>query len=349
MLNLRRTSTGAEPCDRKFYLDSLRVALYCLKRFSLDLEEVDNHAFLASIDELLSKLAIDQPRQWGPALESCRNAALLQSKREKTYIREREEEFRNIVSVMAENLSGLAGENQDFHHRMERSVHCLDEAARLDDLRKMREVLSQQASVIRQELEERQQREEKMLRDMNQEIQRLNCDLSRAVDASLTDPLTGCANRQALEARVRERLERHVLGGPPFAILIWDVDNFKHINDTYGHPAGDSVLRALVKQSYKMTRASDLIARYGGEEFVIILENVNLSQAFRRAKQVVRSIAGIDLLLTVAGRVTRLQVTVSMGVALSREEDTMASFLERADRALYQAKRSGKNRAICED
>ncbi|MCA9794058.1 MAG: hypothetical protein KC910_19755, partial [Candidatus Eremiobacteraeota bacterium] len=88
----------------------MRVALFCLKRFSLDLEEVDNRAFLDSIDELLSKLATDQPRQWGPALETCKNTALIQSKREKVYIREREEEFRSIVSVMAANLTGLAGE-----------------------------------------------------------------------------------------------------------------------------------------------------------------------------------------------------------------------------------------------
>ncbi len=137
-------------------------------------------------------------------------------------------------------------------------------------------------------------------------------------------------------------------GAEAFSILLLDIDNFKRINDTFGHPIGDRVLVSLVKKCEELTRPDDFLARYGGEEFAVVMIAVSLKNAVRRAKQICKIISGTCY--TVDDTETRpdLSVTVSIGVSASRNGDTAASVVQRADEALYEAKRRGKNRVASE-
>jgi diguanylate cyclase (GGDEF)-like protein len=152
---------------------------------------------------------------------------------------------------------------------------------------------------------------------------------------ALLDPLTGIANRRALELRLSHELTRSKRYNRPLSCLMADIDGFKAINDKYGHPLGDEVLAAFAQLLATETRARiDLVARYGGEEFVFILPETPLAGAIAMAERVRARVASVEI----SSR--KLRVTASIGVATDATED----ILLRADRAMYQAKQTGRNR-----
>ncbi len=172
--------------------------------------------------------------------------------------------------------------------------------------------------------------------------------LARLEHEGITDALTGLYNRRYLDRRLEEefaRAQRHAL---PLAILLLDIDHFKRINDTYGHPVGDQVLSALGRLTLKTLRTSDIAARYGGEEFLVIAFSTSADAAAalaERWRQWVESHA-----LALAGATSpeqAIRVTASVGVAaLGPEVDSVRKLVERADQALYRAKQAGRNRVV---
>jgi two-component system cell cycle response regulator len=166
----------------------------------------------------------------------------------------------------------------------------------------------------------------------------------RIEDLARTDGLTGLLNHRTFMEKLAEEFRRIERDMRPFSILIMDIDKFKNVNDTYGHPVGDIALKAVAKVLKDTGRGSDFVARYGGEEFAIGMVDTNSKGAEQMAERV-RKLVG----KTVAARVgaTDLMVTLSIGVS-SFPEDTrdMADLVTMADNALYEAKRSGRNR-VC--
>ncbi len=165
----------------------------------------------------------------------------------------------------------------------------------------------------------------------------------RVKELSLRDGLTGLYNRRVLEELLT--LEESRRTPAPVAVLLIDVDDFKAINDTFGHPAGDRVLSVLGRLLQENCRKENVVARYGGEEFAVLMSNAGLTaEAAMKAAERLRKVLGAQD-FAFSGRKARL--TVSIGVAFSSGEAAgRESMLERADQALYQAKRSGKNR-VC--
>jgi diguanylate cyclase (GGDEF)-like protein/PAS domain S-box-containing protein len=160
------------------------------------------------------------------------------------------------------------------------------------------------------------------------------------IDAALTDPLTGLHNRRGLEGR-SEALHFRPGGAPVTQVWIMvDIDHFKRVNDTYGHEAGDEVLKAVAEALRSTARGADLVARFGGEEFVLVLPDTSAELAVRIAE---RLRLAIETLSTdVGGQVIR--VTASFGVAQRAAQDSQLEVLERADAALYSSKKDGRNR-----
>ncbi len=152
-----------------------------------------------------------------------------------------------------------------------------------------------------------------------------------------TDPLTGLRNRRYLDLILERELFRARRYRRPLSLLVLDLDNFKRINDTHGHPVGDRVLRALARCLEEHIRQSDRAVRLGGEEFAILLAETPLAQAVRMASRLRQAVAALRVFPAEG-------ISVSIGVAEARPEDSPLSLLKRADDALYQAKRRGKNR-----
>ena len=148
--------------------------------------------------------------------------------------------------------------------------------------------------------------------------------------SSITDPLTRVFNRRGLY----EHKEHQA-----FAVLMLDIDLFKHINDTYGHLTGDQVIRMLVEILHGIVRPVDKISRYGGDEFVILLDHTDLPNALTIAERI-RSRVSSNILYV---EENDIQFTVSIGAAESQSQDTLDQVLQRADAQLYQAKESGRN------
>jgi diguanylate cyclase (GGDEF)-like protein len=156
-----------------------------------------------------------------------------------------------------------------------------------------------------------------------------------------TDPLTGLDNRRGFIEAARGRLRRHRLQGQPLAVLMFDLDHFKRVNDRFGHAVGDQVLCAFARTALRELRAEDVIGRIGGEEFAAVMWNVTLEDTLATANRVRTAFAkAAD---AVAGAVGG--ISVSAGIALTDDEDEdIEALLERADAALYVAKSRGRNR-----
>jgi two-component system, cell cycle response regulator len=171
--------------------------------------------------------------------------------------------------------------------------------------------------------------------------------LQNLYEASVRDSLTGAYNRDHFEERLRTELAYARRHGTQVSLIIFDLDHFKQINDTYGHPAGDAVLVNIAKRVGAGLRTEDVFARYGGEEFAIILRGIELADAARVAERLRERIAATPALFDSL----KIPVTTSVGCATLTElpDATPPALVAMADRRLYAAKRSGRNRVIARD
>ena len=182
----------------------------------------------------------------------------------------------------------------------------------------------------------------------NDMVRRLREGRAELERLSVTDELTGLANRRRLTAELERELRRSGRHGRPVSILMLDVDHFKHFNDTYGHPAGDAVLKRLASTVRECVRDVDTVARYGGEEFMVILPETPAAEAALVAERI-RASAEEDR-FTPEGESVPLNITVSIGYAWFPESaGTPDALIEAADQALYRSKESGRNRVTAAD
>ncbi len=175
-----------------------------------------------------------------------------------------------------------------------------------------------------------------MLEKYQKRLEATNADLEAQ---SCTDPLTGLSNRRNLEERLDEEVVRARRNGGELSLLMLDVDRFKSYNDTFGHPAGDEVIRRVGRILRENSRRSDIVARYGGEEFVVVLTNTDAECAIVLAERFRKMIED--------ARWEHAPITISIGLSgLSGGIRSGGTLIEEADRALYAAKESGRNRVV---
>lgn len=183
-------------------------------------------------------------------------------------------------------------------------------------------------------------------------IEELMAELERLRKLVYFDELTGVLNRRGFQEEAgkifqavslgRTELERRIQRQIPFSIVFLDIDDFKHINDRYGHAAGDVALRGVAMMTQKHLRSGDLIGRWGGEEFVIALVGAGKSIAKAVAEKLRSFISEVKLPLD--GET--VQLTASLGVVQYGGEDSLLEIINNADKAMYQAKQEGKNRVV---
>lgn len=180
----------------------------------------------------------------------------------------------------------------------------------------------------------------------NQELAKQNVELENALkrigDMAIRDELTGVYNRRYLMERIVEENQRCNRYGSTYCLCMLDIDFFKRVNDSYGHLAGDEVLRGVAMVASKTLRGTDFFGRFGGEEFIIALINTSIDGAMIIAERVRQKIEEISFDEIHPG----LQITVSIGVAAHVSSEEPAQTLKRADDALYRAKDSGRNRSV---
>ena len=177
------------------------------------------------------------------------------------------------------------------------------------------------------------------LSEKDGEIQSLQ---ARIEELSRHDPLTGVLNRRSLIQTLDAELQRANRTGHPFCFVIMDLDRFREVNEKYGHPAGDAVLREVSDTAMKLLRALDSFGRLGGEEFGIVLPATWPDQAIIAMQRLAKAVAGIDW----QSITPEMTLGFSAGITTNAFGDTAESIANRAEKALGQAKREGGNRTV---
>lgn len=193
--------------------------------------------------------------------------------------------------------------------------------------------------------EEEAARLKHQLRELEEETFRLRRQVEETRQQAMRDPLTGLPNRRALEARASEELARRRRFGRPLALVVFDVDDFKRINDEFGHKAGDRALVLIGKVLSESLRETDFLARYGGEELVALLPGADRDAALKVADLMRRQVEGAGM----HSHNRPVRITLSGGVAVAGDGEDFEKLFERADQAMYQAKQQGKNRCVPAD
>jgi len=282
-----------------------------------------------------------------------------------------EQEKKDIESF----LSQLTGRLKELDRYLEESVGQREQSARegleldaqmsrevdgmrrsvseAEDIHQLKQSIQEHLSNIQLHMDARARLEHDRLRQAETEIEHLKVELTKvqeesfelrsrlreAHDRALRDALTGLHNRLAYDERIALECERWARYGRPSVLSVWDVDFFKRINDTYGHSAGDKVLRILAKLLSESTRKSDFLARFGGEEFMLLLPETDIQTAFEVADKLRALVASSRFQY----RGQPVPVTMSCGLAEFIPNDTPEEVYRRADAALYEAKGSGRN------
>lgn len=260
-----------------------------------------------------------------------------------------EAELKRLLADFLSQLGQMSRETEQYQSQLQQAAVAIEQANDLasvaGELRTLLQATRHMSETTRQAREalERTRREAE---DADAKVRALEAQLQALNEQLVRDPLTGLYNRNGLEAAFSRAIEALRQGGIPSLTLgVIDLDDFKRINDLFGHQAGDHSLKFLAKIARKHLREQDVIGRYGGEEFVVILPGTTAENAAEILRRLQRILTREIFFQDDRHRV----VTFSAGVADVRPEDTWESAFDRADQAMYHAKRAGKNRVFVAD
>ncbi len=257
-----------------------------------------------------------------------------------------EEEMMNIFSIREETKEAV----KEAGKKIVKAIEIME--VHDDALRQHEESISSTKTINSlMELIDALRKEIQDLRELNQSTQqelRKSAETISAIEDRLKkketeaqyDPLTVVANRRLFDKKLRELMVLRESKNIPCSLIMLDVDDFKRINDLYGHRAGDEVLRSIALALEKELRTEDMVARYGGEEFVVLLPDNDLKDASSVAERLRERIEKLSIPFDPSSNIS---VTVSLGVAEVHKGDTPEEVVARADKAMYLAKKEGKN------
>ncbi len=263
-------------------------------------------------------------------------------------LREAKSQLKGLLGTFVERLSEMTDSTSDFNRKI---GNYADRLQTLDDIVGLRAMLDELMSDTRAMQMDVMRKQEEFVVARRQadtaerRVRELETELTQVSEQVREDQLTGVLNRRGLEDAIEREIARSTRRNAPLCIAVLDLDNFKRLNDTYGHQAGDAALIHLTKIVRRAVRPTDVVARYGGEEFVILLGDANAEQALLAMQRLQRALTKRFFM----HNNERLLITFSAGIALHEAEETGDSVIGRADKAMYQAKIQGKNRVVVAD
>jgi len=333
----------------QFFQNAIGTLLVFIKDFSLDLNEINAEAFKKDMDELNAKISsVEKTKKLHSVFEKYKKIIILFLEQLKKHLIDREDELKGIIDLLTKAMSTVDADNQLFNQKIYEQSERIEKITLLDDIKKIKSALKYEIENVRESIKEKQLCDREHLERLSKKVETLNLELEKARADSLIDGLTGAYNRLAFDRHMISLVERNTVRRHPFSLLLLDIDNFKEINDTYGHPVGDRVILALIQKCREITRRDDYLARFGGDEFAIVMSKASIKNASKKAKQLAKVVAGTRYSVNTAEDSHDLSFTVSIGVSAYRKGDTVLNVTERADKALYMAKHSGRARVVIE-
>jgi diguanylate cyclase len=255
------------------------------------------------------------------------------------------DQIKQMLAAFVDRLADFSESTSDYHDKIERCAAKISQAnditelgGVLDEVMRETRIIQLNAQRSRDELNEMRVK----VKAAEQEVERLQLELANASELVRHDPLTGALNRKGMDEAFETEVARMQRHGSKLCLALLDIDNFKKLNDTLGHAAGDAALVHLAKVVQEAIRPADTLARYGGEEFVVILPDTALDDAVNAMVRVQRELTRHFFM----HENDKLLITFSCGVAELGPDETAHATLQRADGAMYLAKRAGKNRVM---
>jgi diguanylate cyclase len=301
--------------------------------FSYQLNE-PRHEIVSAVEDIKESLA----RQ---TLGLCQGQfERIQSKRF-----ERDEMLTGIIALLRASLANLTGDSRGFHDNLIGTTDRIKALADLKDIQEFKKRVAVEIGEVNRLILEKQTRDQIQYTQLSGQIVALQRKLDEAKTEASRDALTGIANRRSFDITFQRWILAHKKSEEPFTTAFLDLDDFKRINDNYGHPVGDQVLFFAAQELSKNIRPNDFLARYGGEEFVILSEGMKLSDSEKRFSELLKQIEKTRCECTCDEKgALSILVTASCGVAEYALGESATDLIGRADEALYEAKRQGKNR-----
>ena len=256
--------------------------------------------------------------------------------------------FKSMVTTFVDRLGYMSDTTGNYEKTMENFVSKLSETDDIHTITQLLENLMKdthvmQADIVRSRDDLLAQRT--AVDDAQEKIRKLEQELESLSEKVRIDQLTGVLNRRGMDEAMTREVARAARAGTKLSIALLDIDNFKKLNDNYGHHIGDAALKHLAIVIQESIRPTDIVSRFGGEEFVILLPNTDIEQAMASMTRLQRALTKRFFM----GNNEQILITFSAGVALYQETDDQASVLHRADQAMYLAKKSGKNKTMTEN
>lgn len=331
-------------------MDTLGCIFQTLGNESFPLEnESDPHEFAAYCAEAARhvengsaapKLGIEQQdngaRHWGHIRRFYINRRIHENK----FVSSRLQDYRSVVEDLVVGLKEICAQGNQTEKLITQSLNLMQEAIAGGQLPVIKRVLANTMTSVSEAFMHQHREYEEQIHVLNERMSGLRQDLDVAHEEMKQDSLTGIYNRGAFDASITRSLNMHFVLNQPICVIMIDVDNFKNINDSFGHTVGDQVLKSVADcLSRSFVRKNDLIARYGGDEFVVILPDTIAEQSQVSVLRFLNSVQEI--------RIPELlehgAISCSAGCTEIVSNDTVESLLTRADEALYDAKKAGRN------
>jgi diguanylate cyclase len=305
----------------------------------------DDSWLKGQIDGLLASVAPPLTLRHLDEMERRLRDVMEKQGRAKSRAVQAQEEMRQMLAEFIERLGVMNQSSTEFEGRIEDSARQIESAKSIEDLKPLLgDVISATHAMARETAQSREQLKslQEKVEATEAELTHLHHELDSASALARHDPLTDALNRKGLE----EAMEREISGmrrkETPLSVSLLDIDNFKKLNDSLGHDAGDRALVHLADVTRRSMRPSDTLARYGGEEFVLLMPDTKLEQGIEAMARLQRELTKS---IYMAGK-EKVLITFSAGVAQVGVEESGTDAIRRADQAMYLAKRAGKNRVM---
>lgn len=266
--------------------------------------------------------------------------------------------FEGILISAFENTEAMFSSNTEFTSILEGELGNMTEALQLSTtLEELKTAISSKLDIMAISVSEKNKRDTILRDKLDHDIELMQNDFenmkSEAIEAKkkaeqlekevVTDPLTGAMNRRAYDKRIKEELIRFARYKRVFSMLLFDVDHFKNINDTYGHAIGDKCLQVIIERAKPLLRETDMLARYGGEEFIVLLPETDKDGAVEVAEKLRKTVESVEFI----HRKEIVKITISVGVSEVSETDKLpVDLFGRVDKAVYEAKDTGRNKVV---
>lgn len=259
---------------------------------------------------------------------------------------EAKEALKLMLAGFVDHLAEFSESTSGYHDKIESCAHKIAAANDINELADVVQEVMRETRII--QLNAQRSRDDlmatrKKVEETELRINELQTELDQASKLVRHDQLTGALNRRGLEDAFEKERARATRRQSPLAVALLDIDNFKKLNDSLGHDAGDAALIHLATVIRETMRPQDTVARIGGEEFIILLPDTALEDGVKALQRLQRELTKKFFLHDNQ----KLLITFSAGVTQYRAEDTQATVTKRADEAMYQAKQTGKNRVVC--